>query len=93
MHSRGEIPGDDNLIAIEMKKSTRPSSERRSDMERLQIMTKKLSDNIWGWEGSHPKHVCGYKLGYYIDLNMAQRSYQIEEFQMGVHINQLKGRF
>lgn len=48
IHSRGEIPDKDNLIAIEMKKSYRPSMEKENDKARLVALTKSSYDDVLG---------------------------------------------
>lgn len=84
LHSRGNLVGEDNLIAIEMKKFERPSSEKSNDRARLRAMTKESFDDIWSADGfTHPEHVCGYRLGAFIELNKDQRSCNIEFFKKG----------
>lgn len=84
IHSRGNIK-QDNLIAIEMKKSTRPESEKVGDRKRLRAMTKALDDDIYSADGgiTHPEHVCGYLLGVYMILNIVQRTCSLEYYQNG----------
>lgn len=84
VHSRGNVVKHDNLIAIEMKKSTRPDAEKISDRKRLRTMTKDSYDGVWSWEGeAHPEHVCGYMLGVYLIINIVERSCQIEYYTHG----------
>lgn len=81
VHSRGEKMGNDNLIAIEMKKSTRPEEEKLSDKMRLRALTKSSYDNIWSFDGkAHPEHVCGYELGIYLEIDIEKRDYFVEGF-------------
>lgn len=81
IHSRGEIIAKDNLIAIEMKKSTRPNLEKTSDRNRLRALTKESYDNIWSNDGiALPEHVCDYDLGIYLILNIRERNFEIEYF-------------
>ena len=81
IHSRGNEMGNDNLLAIEMKKSTRPQHEKVSDKNRLRTLTKSSYDGVWSYDGkTHPEHVCGYQLGIYFELNNENRTYKIEGF-------------
>lgn len=93
-HSRGEIMKKDNLIAIEMKKSERPEEEKVSDRSRLRILTKASFDDVWSYDGqTHPEHVCGYDLGYFIELNKDNSSYTVQEFKNGNLCDQFNGQF
>lgn len=84
LHSRGKSVQDDNLIAIEMKKSSRPEYEKVSDKNRLIAMTKSSFDGVWSNDGkAHPEHVCGYKLGVYIELDVNNRFALIEYYRKG----------
>lgn len=82
LHSRGEIIEQDNLIAIEMKKSNRSSlkKEKKSDIERLQALTE---DNQSHDSNSLPEHVCGYVLGVYYEVNLETREVEIEYYYKG----------
>jgi len=85
LHSRGNIVARDNLIAIEMKKSTRPEREKEKDRERLTAMTKSTYDNIWSADGiTHPEHVCGYELGVFIDLDISALAVIVEYYIDGI---------
>ena len=89
IHSRGEIMGADNLIAIEMKKSTRPRAEKEADRKRLMAMTKDSYDGIWSYDGkTHPEHVCGYKLGVYMIVNIARRTCKLEYYEHGRKVHE-----
>jgi len=89
IHSRGEIISKDNLIAIEMKKSTRPNTEKISDRKRLRALTKESYDDIWSNDGiALPEHVCGYDIGIYLILNIQKRNFKIEYYNKGVFIRQ-----
>jgi hypothetical protein len=80
LHSRGTVD-EDNLIAIEMKKADRPDREKESDRERLRAMTKSPDDEIWPLDAkAASEHVCGYRLGAYIELNNRTRKASIEYF-------------
>ena len=84
VHSRGRNIEQDNLIAIEMKKSTRPEAEKEADRKRLRAMTKDSYDGIWSFDGqTHPEHVCGYIIGVYMIINLAQRTCLLEYYQHG----------
>jgi hypothetical protein len=84
LHSRGQSIPEDNLIAVEMKKAGRPSKEKQADRDRLRAMTKASYDGVWSNDGStHPEHVCGYRLGVYIELNSADRTARLEYFVGG----------
>lgn len=87
IHSRGQIIEQDNLITIEMKKSTRPENEKISDRIRLRAMTKNSYDNIWSFDGeTHPEHVCGYQVGVYMIINIAERFCLLEYYQHGEQV-------
>lgn len=87
VHSRGQILGQDNLIAIEMKKFNRPEVEKISDRNRLRAMTKTSYDDIWSFDGTaHPEHVCGYKIGVYMIFDNSKRECQLEFYQKGQQV-------
>jgi hypothetical protein len=89
LHSRGEIPERDNLIAIEMKKSHRPDAEKDSDRTRLMTLTRSSFDGIWSADGrTLPRYVCGYLLGYYCEIGLKEREILIEEYAEGELIDQ-----
>lgn len=84
IHSRGENIEKDNLLAIEMKKNTAPQREKDADKYRLRALTKKSYDDIWCFDGvSLPKHVCGYELGIYFEINSHSETAYIEYFHKG----------
>lgn len=84
LHRRGKTVARDNLIAIEMKKSNRPEDDKLSDKKRLRALTKDSFDDIWSFDGvTHPDHVCGYVLGFYMEINIKARNCLIECFQKG----------
>lgn len=85
VHSRGNNIEQDNLIVIEMKKSFRPQYEKDSDRKRLRAMTKDSYDDVWSYDGkTHPKHVCGYGLGVYMEINTEQRQCLLEYYKKGL---------
>ena len=84
VHSRGENSERDNLIAIEMKKSTRPQEKKDSDRKRLRALTKDTYDDIWSYDGVvHPEHVCGYIMGIYMEINIEARNCLFEYYKKG----------
>jgi hypothetical protein len=94
LHSRGEIIARDNLIAIEIKKSERPEQEKESDRRRLKALTKQSYDGIWSADGvTLPEHVCGYELGYFIDLDIQNTSVKVEVFKNGKPIDTFTRHF
>ncbi|QYJ78260.1 hypothetical protein [Shewanella acanthi] len=94
LHSRGEIMEKDNLIAIEMKKSERPEEEKSSDRARLRTLTKSSFDGVWSYDGeTHPEHVCGYELGYFIELDRENYSYIVQVFKAGNLVSEYGGKF
>lgn len=84
IHSRGEIIEQDNLIAIEMKKSISPLKEKNKDKERLRALTKNSFDDVWSFDGkSLPEHVCRYLLGVYYEINLRFRRVLIQYYSKG----------
>ena len=84
LHSRGENILQDNLIAIEMKKSTRKAVDKNNDRVRLKCLTSDSFDNIWSYDGkSLPEHVCRYILGVYYEVNLKQNIITIEYYYKG----------
>lgn len=84
LHSRGEIMERDNLIAIEMKKSNRPEEEKEDDRNRLRALTKSSYDDVWSFDGiSHPEHVCGYEIGYFVEIDLENQNYTVQKFEKG----------
>jgi len=84
LHSRGVNIAEDNLIAVEMKKANRPTREKDADRNRLRAMTKSSFDGIWENDGTtQPEHVCGYRLGAYIELHSSARVANLEYFMRG----------
>lgn len=84
VHSRGSNIYQDNLIAIEMKKSSRPQNEKDKDRERIIALTKESFDDIWSFDGKTlPEHVCRYKLGVYYEINFRKKAILLEYFTSG----------
>lgn len=89
LHSRGEIIERDNLIAIEIKKSNRPEEEKENDRNRLRALTKSSYDEVWSFDGTtHPEHVCGYEIGYFVDIDLENQNFTVEKFEEGELVNQ-----
>lgn len=88
LHSRGKSVLEDNLIAIEMKRSTHSNEATDSDRRRLRAMTKSSFDDIWSADGiAHPEHVCGYRIGYLLVLNIPERTVVVEEYAGGKFVS------
>ena len=88
VHSRGNNINQDNLIAIEMKKTSRPNDEKEKDRKRLRALTKESYDDIWSADGiALPEHVCGYLIGVYMELDLIQRECLLEFYSKGKIIN------
>ena len=84
LHSRGESVIEDNMLAIEMKKSDRPEDHKLSDKIRLRALTKNSFDDIWSNDGeTHPEHVCGYELGIYMEIDINNREMILEGYASG----------
>ena len=78
---------EDNLIAIEMKKSQRCDDGKIADRDRLRAMTKSSGGGVWSNDGTvHPEHVCGYRLGVYIEIDSDDRKALIEHFVGGERV-------
>ncbi|MBS0045159.1 hypothetical protein KFE26_23210 [Shewanella sp. M16] len=94
LHSRGEVMERDNLIAIEMKKAERPEAEKISDRARLRTLTKASFDDVWSFDGqTHPEHVCGYEVGFFIELDKDKNYYKVQQFQGGELVSEFEGTF
>lgn len=94
LHSRGNVVAEDNLIAVEMKKSDRPSKEKQKDRDRLRALTKASFDNVWSNDGvTQPEHVCGYILGAYIEINQAKRTCLVEYYAEGHQVEEVQRSF
>jgi len=94
LHSRGELVAEDNLIAFEVKKSTRPNHEKEDDRNRLRAMTKASYDDVWSADGiAHPEHVCGYLIGAFVELDVRSRTYLVEKYAHGNIASSTNGHF
>jgi hypothetical protein len=89
VHSRGENKQQDNLIAIEMKKSTHSKDEKDADRERIIALTKDSFNDTWSADGiTLPEHVCGYILGVYYEINFNKKNILLEYYEKGKKINE-----
>jgi hypothetical protein len=68
---------DDNLIAVEMKKDYASDARKQSDRERLQALTLPMPEH------GNPDYVCGYQLGYYLEVDIENNTLLIEEYRRG----------
>ncbi|PAD45290.1 hypothetical protein [Shouchella clausii] len=94
VHSRGENINQDNIIAIEMKKSSNSKAKKDKDRERLIALTKDSFDNIWSYDGkTFPEHVCCYLLGVYYEINLEKRLVEIEYYMKGEFQKNFNVRF
>lgn len=95
IHSRGQIPHLDNLIAVEMKRDNHPENEKNKDRLRLRALTKPTNDtNTYSCDGKVlPKHVCGYKLGVFYEISLGKRNINIEYFSDGEPFGQYLRKF
>lgn len=84
IHNRGENIKQDNLIAIEMKKSNASKSEKQKDKNRLIALTMDTFDNVWSYDGkTFPEHICRYCLGIYYEVNIHGQNISLEYFRKG----------
>lgn len=85
VHSRGTNEQRDNLIAIEMKKSYQAQEYKDSDRDRLCALTKRMHNNeVYSYDGkTFPKHVCGYGLGVYYEVDKDKKKILIEYYKDG----------
>ncbi len=94
IHSRGKIVECDNLIAVEMKKSNSPAAAKEADRMRLKTLTCASYDNIWSADGKTlPKHVCGYRLGLFVEIDVRNAQAFVEEYQLGRFLKRYNFRF
>ena len=94
MHSRGKRPEQDNLIAIEMKKTGRPSREKNDDKNRLKALTKDTFNDDWSYDGvTLPEHVCRYVIGIYYEINFETSTIYLEYYRQGERIERQSIRF
>ena len=83
MHSRGKYIEQDNLLALEMKKSSRPDSEKQKDKNRLIALTRD-GYSAWSFDGvTLPDHVCRYILGIYYEIDFDHHRIYLEYYRHG----------
>ena len=92
LHSRGHNVKQDNLVALEMKKSYRDEESKNSDRMRLRALTKSSYNNdIWSYDGtSLPKRVCRYILGVYYEVDVGNRFVLLEYYKGGEMVGKKK---
>lgn len=79
VHSRGQNIFRDNLIALEMKKSTVRQTNKDNDRNRLECLTKSPEQDVYSYDGkTFPEHVCGYGLGVYYEINFRRGTILVE---------------
>ena len=84
VHSRGQNVLQDNLIAVEMKKSTGKRIDKEKDRDRLECLTKSPNQEVWSCGGKAlPEHVCGYGLGVYYEVNFRRETILVEYYCEG----------
>lgn len=95
VHSRGLIPQQDNLIAIEMKKDSRQEAKKNKDRIRLKALTKPTNDSSTSSVDGRilPQHVCGYVLGVFYEISIAHRRVNIEYYRNGELYSQYNRHF
>lgn len=84
VHSRGQNVLCDNLIALEMKKSTGRQVDKDNDRNRLECLTKSPEQDVWSYGGKAlPEHVCGYGLGIYYEVDFRRKIVLVEYYKEG----------
>lgn len=87
VHSRGKYIEQDNLIALEMKKSSRKSGDKQKDKDRLVALTRDRN-LVWSYDGKTlPDHVCRYILGIYYEIDSANHRIYLEYYNHGELVN------
>ena len=82
VHSRGQNVVRDNLIALEMKKST--GRQKDKDRNRLGCLTMSPEQKDWSYSDKVvPEHVCGYGLGVYYEVNFRRKNILVEYYKDG----------
>ncbi len=90
IHSRGEKELQDNLVALEMKKSYQDKKSKDEDRDRLRALTKdRHNSDTYSYDGkTFPKHVCGYTLGVYYEVDKDNEKILIEYYSEGKLVEQ-----
>lgn len=90
IHSRGEKELQDNLVALEMKKSYQDKKSKDEDRDRLCALTKdRHNSDTYSYDGkTFPKHVCGYILGIYYEVDKDNEKILIEYYSEGKLVEQ-----
>jgi uncharacterized protein YjhX (UPF0386 family) len=88
LYSRGEIPEQDNLIAIEMKKTGSTEDDRNKDINRLRCLTRDTFHETWSFDGrALPEHVSRYVLGVFYEIDIASRTAVIQYHRRGEFVS------
>ena len=87
VHSRGNDSLQDNLIAIEMKKSSRARLDKNNDRNRLISLTKEC--NVY----ETSQYVCNYKLGIYYEINFVINNIHLEFYYKGQKVFEQKIKY
>jgi len=94
IHSRGQNIAQDNILALEMKKTSQPSERKKTDRDRVRILTKDSFDNIWSYDGrTFPEHVCRYIVGVYYELDIPRRKISMEFYSSGEYVEMTNAEF
>lgn len=94
LHRRGLTIKNDNLIAVEMKKSTRPEEKKEADRSRLRALTMPEYEGTVGqYTIPPPKHVCGYLLGVFVVIHRKRRALALEFYENGKITGETEIRF
>ncbi len=83
VHSRGNLIENDNLIALEMKKSYRSYKDKEDDKNRLKLLTKQ-DDYYKNSELTRYTSSFKYILGIYYEINIKTMHILIEFYKNGV---------
>lgn len=89
VHGRGSQGIYENLIAIEMKKSTGKLKDKMSDKHRLMALTKEFNKDVWQYGENLQTHVCDYQLGIYYEVNFRTKSIILEYYSKGSSIGKI----
>jgi len=72
-----------------MKRRGHRAEDKNSDRVRLRALTKAFVPDIHGAGGDEiPPHVCGYVLGYFLEIDADARRWLVEEYQAGALVAQ-----